>query len=280
MQIARKLGLAESLVEREYHLLVAIEELRSNGLMDPLGSLCLGGGHGVRACLPQDIQRFSIDLDFYSNSINIQDLSKKISALEKFERVGYGIEVEGRFKTYDSQPPDSLKRGTIAFTKEYHQAFQGSEVDPKFFVTICNSIAPVTFEPRKPKSYIGIEYVKGEIPILSPELIIAGKILALQHRKIKDFYKDVFDIHALLKLSGTTVHIDKVIGPLATSNLIFTENEVHDKFKESSNYDNARNAIKLPSQSREKYLKDWGTINSFVKGWTIGVLTKAGVLKA
>jgi len=33
--------------------------------------LCLGGGHGVRAYLPQNLQRFSIDLDFYSNEANI-----------------------------------------------------------------------------------------------------------------------------------------------------------------------------------------------------------------
>jgi len=45
-EVAKKLGLQESLVEREYHRLVTIEAFRAGGMMKLKDPICLGGGHG------------------------------------------------------------------------------------------------------------------------------------------------------------------------------------------------------------------------------------------
>lgn len=88
--------------------MVTIEDLRQRGLMNE-NPLCLGGGHGARAYLPVDLQRFSIDLDFYSNCGDIHDIKNDLSKVPGFKVIGYGEQTEGRFKRYDSLPPKSLK---------------------------------------------------------------------------------------------------------------------------------------------------------------------------
>ncbi|MHB1908594.1 MAG: hypothetical protein ACYCQJ_06940 [Nitrososphaerales archaeon] len=72
----------ESLVEREYHLLVTLEELRASKMMSSTNPICLGGGHGVRSYLPQELQRFSIDLDFYSAEPDIQNILARSQSSE------------------------------------------------------------------------------------------------------------------------------------------------------------------------------------------------------
>lgn len=232
----------------------------------------------MRAFLPQDLQRFSIDLDFYSTVENIHDILDRVRGLLGLRYAGYGIESEGRFKRYDSLVLADVKKCTIALTKHYRQSFSLTGVDPEFYVTISNTFTPIRCELRKPRSYIGIEYVKETIPILSPDLIIASKIRAISTRKIKDFYKDVFDIYALLKLSDTLVNEAAIVSALSTPRLRIRRADVFDKFKESSDEDNARNAIKLPTESRKTYLKKWKHMNSLVKEMTLGVLERAGAL--
>lgn len=130
----------------------------------------------MRAYLPQDLQRFSIDLDFYSSEKDIHNVLGEVDRLQTLKPVGYGIESEGRFKRYDSFIPTDMKRCTVALLKRYSQSFSAGDVEPEFYVTISNTLPSIKYEWRKPKSYIGIEYVKEQVPILSPELIIAGKI--------------------------------------------------------------------------------------------------------
>jgi len=240
--------------------------------------LCLGGGHGVRAYLPQDLQRFSIDLDFYSNEQNVHDILKAIGRLRTFNQVGYGLESDGRFKRYDSTIPASLKRCTVAFLKQYRQSFKSGDVNPEFYVTVSNTLAFDRYEMRRPKSYIGIEYVKREVPVLPPALIIASKIRIIPQRKIKDLYKDVFDIFALLKRADTAADEAEVVAALSAMNSRIKRYELFQKFKETSDADNARNAIKLPSESRRSFLEDWSSINTFVKEWALTVLERAGML--
>ena len=266
------------MVEREYHLLVTIEELRAGGLMKRKNPLCLGGGHGVRAYLPQNLQRFSIDLDFYSNEANIQNIVKEISRFGALELVGYGLESEGKFKRYDSAVPAELKKCTLALLNRYDQSFKSGEVGSEFYLTISNTLASGRYEMRKPKSYIGIEYVKQEVPVLHPSLIIARKIRILTHRKIKDRYKDIFDIYALLKLSDLSVDESEIVAALSVGGSRVQRPELFESFKETSDAGNARNAIKLPAESRRKYLEDWGSINSFVKREALTVLERAGML--
>ncbi len=75
----------------------------------------MGGGHGVRAFLPQDLQRFSIDLDFYSTEGNIHDILARVRKIPGLKYAGYGIESEGRFKRYDSLVPADVEKCTISF---------------------------------------------------------------------------------------------------------------------------------------------------------------------
>jgi hypothetical protein len=131
---------------------------------------------------------------------------------------------------------------------------------------------------RKPKSYIGIEYVKEEVPVLSPALIIAGKIMIIPHRKVKDMYKDIFDIYALLNSSDVSVNESEIVTALVATDSRIMKSELFQKFKETSDAGNARNAIKLPSESRSTYLKDWNSINAFVKKEALTVLEIAGML--
>jgi predicted nucleotidyltransferase component of viral defense system len=240
--------------------------------------ICLGGGHGVRAYLPQDLQRFSIDLDFYSNDGNIHSILKEVSRFRALQPVGYGLESEGRFKRYDSAVPAELKKCTVALLKRYSQSFKSGDVDPEFYVTISNTLASSRYEMRKPKSYIGIEYVKEEVPVLPPALIIASKIRIIPHRKVKDLYKDIFDMYALLKLSDMPVDEAEIVAALSASGSRVRKPELFQRFKETSDAGNARNAIKLPSESRRNYLEDWKSVNSFVKKEALTVLERAGIL--
>lgn len=240
--------------------------------------LCLGGGHGVRAYLPQELQRFSIDLDFYSTCDDIHTILKETSRFGSLKVVGYGIESEGMFKRYDSQIPANAHKCTAALLKGYKQSFKAGDVDSEFYVTISNTLKFEKYEMRKPKSYIGIEYVKGEIPVLSAALIIAGKIRIIPHRKLKDRYKDVFDIYALLNLSDASVDESDIIIPLSSSGSRIRRSAIFEKFKETSDSGNARNAIRLPSESRQAYLANWKDINSFVMEETFRVLGSAGIL--
>ncbi len=230
----------------------------------------------MRAFLPQELQRFSIDLDFYSNEKNIHKVLKRVSKIPGFEHVGYGIESEGRFKRYDSPVPAGLEKCTVALIKHYQQSFSLVSVEPEFYVTMSNTLSSVRYELRKPKSYIGIEYVKEKVPILTPALIIASKIRSIRTRKLKDLYKDIFDIYALLKLSDASVNDAEVVSALSVPKTQMQKAEIYQKFKESSDKDNAKNAIKLPKESRQKYLTEWKHINSFVRDKTFGLLESAG----
>jgi len=232
----------------------------------------------VRAYLPQNLQRFSIDLDFYSNEANIQNIVKEISRFGTLKVVGYGLESEGKFKRYDSAVPADLKKCTVALLKRYDQSFKSGEVDPEFYLTISNTLPSNRYEMRKPKSYIGIEYVKEEVPVLPPSLIIASKIRIIQHRKIKDLYKDIFDIYALLKLSDVSVDESEIVAALSVNGSRVRRPGLFQRFKETSDAGNARNAIKLPAESRRSYLEDWESINSFVKKEALTVLERAGML--
>jgi predicted nucleotidyltransferase component of viral defense system len=266
------------LVEREYHLLVTIEELREGGMMKLKRPICLGGGHGVRAYLTQELQRFSIDLDFYTMDKNIHNILKEANRFRALEPVGYGLESEGRFKRYDSMVPADLKKCTVALLKRYQQSFKSGDVTPEFYVTISNTFAFDTYEMRKPRSYIGIEYVKEDVPVLPPALIVASKIRIIPNRKIKDLYKDIFDIFALLRLSGLSVREGEIVARLREIGSRVRKSEVFEKFTETSDAGNARSAIKLPSESRRSYLKDWDSMHSFVKKVVLRVLQRAKVL--
>ncbi len=258
--------------------MVAIEELRERGLMGGIFPLCLGGGHGTRAYLPSDLQRFSIDLDFYSGVHDVHQIIKKIEVIQGFKLVGYGLETEGRFKKFDSLPPANIKKCTLAFAREYRQAFKHGEVEPKFYVTVSNTSSIATWESKKPKSYIGIDYVKQPVPVLSPIALVTGKILALPTRKTKDVYKDVFDIYALFNWGDTEVDEGKLEEELSKTGSKIGEKDIQKKFKVTSNEANARSAIKLPSESRKRYLADWKSINIFVRNKTLKLLTDSDVL--
>ncbi len=246
--------------------------------MQPENPLVLGGGHGVRAYLPQDLQRFSIDLDFYSSDGNMQNALKGISRFRSLKTVGYGLESEGRFKRYDSVVPADLRRGTVALTKRYSQSFRSGEVEPEFYVTISNTLPSIRYEMRKPKSYIGFEYIRGEVPVLSPAQIIASKIRIITHRKTKDLYKDVFDIYALFKFSDSSVDQSEVVAAFSATASTSRKSDLFKRFKETSDVGNARNAIRLPLVSKQKYLGDWKSINYFVRQEALTIVERAGAL--
>ena len=232
----------------------------------------------MRAYLPQNLQRFSIDLDFYSNEEDIQSILREVGRFRTLKLVGYGIESEGRFKRYDSAVPAGLKRCTVALLKRYDQSFRSGDVEPEFYVTISNTLSSIKYELRKPKSYIGIDYVKEEVPILSPALLIAGKIRIIPYRKIKDLYKDIFDIYALLKLSDSSIDESEITSALSRARAMVRKADLFNRFKETSNVGNARNAIKLPSESRRRYLDDWRSVNSFVRKEALTILERARAL--
>ena len=232
----------------------------------------------MRAFLPQELQRFSIDLDFYSIEPNVHNVLARIENSD-LNYAGYGAESEGIFKRYESPIPSKVEKCTIALIKRYRQAFGLGGLDPEFYVTISNTFPSIKWDLRKPKSYIGIDYVKEVIPILSPNLIIASKIRALPTRKIKDFYKDIFDIHALFDLSDVGVDETEITSALSAPRLMIQKSEVYDKFRETSSEENAKTAIRLPRESKNKYLADWKHTNSAVKEMTLRVLEKVGALQ-
>ncbi len=278
MDIASRLGLHESLVEREYNLLITLEEFRTKGLMKGGDPLVLGGGHGVRAYLPQELQRFSIDLDFYSNAPDIHQTLKDLKRVGDVREVGYGIQEEKRFKRYDSAVPTDLRQCTVALVRSYHQSFKLGDVPPEFSITVTNTHPPKSFEMRKPKSYISVDYVKGEIPVLPASQIIAGKMQIIPHRPVKDLYKDIFDIYALTKLSDARVTRPELVASLKEARVKLTPSILYERFKETSGADGAKNAIKLPKEARRTYLDNWDGIYAFVKEETFAVMKAAGCL--
>jgi len=164
--------------------------------------------------------------------------------------------------------------------KKYNQSFKLGEVAPEFYLTVSNTLAFNTFHTRKPKSFIGVEYVKCEVPVLQPAVIIAEKVRIIPHRKTKDLYKDIFDIYALFNLSGTEIRDSQIVTMLAATGLKVSRYQLLSRFKETSDPSNARNAIKLPTHSRTSYLKDWCGINSFVRDKVLDFSRAAGMLDA
>ncbi|MCL4517775.1 MAG: nucleotidyl transferase AbiEii/AbiGii toxin family protein [Thaumarchaeota archaeon] len=249
-------------------------------MMELENPLCLGGGHGVRTYLPQDLQRFSIDLGFCTNEPNIHSIQEKFKKFGNFKHAGYGLESEGKFKRYDSPLPKDLTKCTLALTKRYTQAFKFGDMPSEFYVTICNTYRLDKLEMRRPKSYIGFEYVKKEIPVLPAAQIIAGKIMIIPRRTVKDLYKDIFDVYCLMKHSGLSIERSEIVAAMLGSRIRMQRSEIYEKFKETSSASNARNAIKLPSGSKADYLKDWGSINSFVKNEALALLGSAKLVKS
>ena len=274
-KIANKLGLLETFVEREYHLLNTLEELRSSGLTEGYEQLVLGGGHGVRSYLPQGLQRFSIDLDFYSNLKDFLRIKSQLESM-KFEYVGYGASDDGVFKRYDAPLPEGFSKGTLAFTRSYLQQFKIGAVPPVFYVTVCNDLKINGIEMRRPRSYIPIDYVKGDVPVLQAEVIIASKIRILTVRQVKDLYKDLFDIYALY--SNSSVNDDRVVSSLKQFTPRISEHEVHERIKHASHVDEAKRAIKLPKNG-SSILKDWKAITANLRSKIISLLKDASCLK-
>lgn len=248
-------------------------------MMSSANPICLGGGHGVRSYLPEDLQRYSIDLDFYSSNPDIQNVLAQISKLAGFKQVGYGMESEGKYKRFDSLVPDNIKKCTVAITKEYKQSFKHGEVESKFYVTISNTLDLPKHELRKPKSYIGIEYVKEKIPVLPPAPIIASKVRIIPIRKVKDLYKDIFDVYALLKLGDCSVQKSDIVEILSKNQFKIKKFDLLEKLKAASGIDGAKNAIKLSSSAKDAYLSEWDSIHDYVKALTLEVLEKANMLE-
>ncbi len=257
--------------------MVTLEDLRERGLAKER-TLCLGGGHGIRAYLPRELQRFSIDLDFYSEVDDLHLIKSDLSNIPGFTERGYGLETDKGFKKYDSELPSQIKKGTIAFTKSYSQAFRSAEIPSEFYVTVSNVAKLRIVKLRQPKSYIGTDYVKAAIPILSPETIMAGKMAIIQIRRIKDLYKDIFDIYAMFNSSDERVDEQELVESLSKTGHEIAESIVRKRFRESSGRENALNAIKLPTESRHEYLQSWKSINTYVRNKTLESLTRAGIL--
>lgn len=242
--------------------------------------LVLGGGHGVRAYLPQELQRFSIDLDFYSGAPDIHQTLDALGGIPGVKEVGYGVQEETRFKRYDSAVPEDLKRCTVAFTRSYSQSFKLGDVPSEFYITVTNVQPPESFEMRRPKSYISADYVKGEIPILDATRIVSSKMQIIPFRPVKDLYKDIFDIYALMRLSDTKVSEEGLVESLREARLKLGSSKLYERFKQTSGVDGAKNAIKLPRGARRSYLEDWTTIHDFVKDQTFAAVAAAGCLLA
>jgi predicted nucleotidyltransferase component of viral defense system len=268
------LRLDDAFVEREYHLLNTMEVLRNKGFMQDMNGLILGGGHGVRAYLPEILQRYSIDLDFYSN---IQDIGTMKQLLEDmgFVYKGYGATFEGKYKRFDAPLPSGFENGTVALTRNYEQHFKLTSVPPEFYVTVSNDHLTESFVMKRPKSYIPIEYVKADIPILPPEVIIASKIRALTVRSVKDVYKDLFDIHALYK--NERISDKRVMHSLQQFGPKLSEYEVYEAIKCASHEDEAKRAVKIPQEGMS-ILKDWKNTTKLLRAKILMLLKGASCL--
>ncbi|MHB1908595.1 MAG: nucleotidyl transferase AbiEii/AbiGii toxin family protein [Nitrososphaerales archaeon] len=175
--------------------------------------------------------------------------------------------------------PAGIKKCTVAMIKEYKQTFKQGDVESRFYITVSNTLLSEKYEMRKPKSYIGIEYVKKEIPVLPPVTMIASKIKIIPIRKVKDVYKDIFDIHALLKFGDSRVKESDIVDVLTKSGSKIKKSELFQKFKVTSGIDGAKNAIKLPALSKEKYLNEWNPIHRHVKELVVKLLEQAKMLQ-
>ncbi len=268
------MGLAESFVEREYHLLNTLEKLRIAGFMKGNDKLVLGGGHGVRAYLPRNLQRFSIDLDFYSN---ISDFAEMKNSLEKtgFVYRGYGASEGGIYKRYDAPLPEHFRRGTMALTGKYVQHFKIGGVLPEFYATVSNELVIESFVMRRPMSYLPIDYVKEELPILPAEVIIASKIRIISVRPTKDVYKDLFDIHALYKYQR--ISDEKVIESLRRFGPKISKYEILNRIRTASHEKEAKRAVKLPADGLN-ILENWGTTTKELRTKIISLLEEAACL--
>ncbi len=252
-----------------------MERLRASRLTEGKEKIVLGGGHGVRSYLPQGLQRFSIDLDFYSNLDDFLRIKKQLEKM-KFEYVGYGVSKNGVFKRYDAPLPESFSKGTLGFTGHYQQQFKLASVPPVFYITVCNDLKIEAVEMKRPRSYIPIDYVKGDVPVLQAEVIIASKIRILTVRPVKDLYKDLFDIYALY--ANSSVNDDRVVNSLKQFAPRMSEHEVHERIKHASHEDEAKRAIKLP-MSGGGLLKNWKEITANLRVKIIGLLKDASCLK-
>jgi len=129
---------------------------------------------------------------------------------------------------------------------------------------------------RRPRSYIPIDYVKADIPVLEAEVIIASKIKILPVRQVKDLYKDLFDIHALY--TNSSVSDARVVSSLRQVAPRISEYVVHERIKHASHVDEAKRAIKLPKNGGA-ILKDWKAITTNLRLKIIGLLKDASCLK-
>lgn len=269
------MGLLETFVEREYRLVGTLEELRNSRLTEGNERLVLGGGHGVRSYLPRELQRYSIDLDFYSNAIDLSEIKNRLEGMQ-FNYVGYGVTEDGIFKRYDTPPPSNFSRGTLAFTRHYMQQFKLASVPPEFYVTVCNDYEIDSVEMKRPRSYIPIEYVSGDLPVVPAEIIIASKVSIITVRPAKDLYKDLFDIHALY--TNCDINHERVVMSLKRFGPRMSEYQVHDRIKHASHEDEAKRAIKLPKNGNA-LLKDWKTITVNLRTKIISLLKEASCLQ-
>jgi predicted nucleotidyltransferase component of viral defense system len=251
-----------------------MEQLRSSKLTEGNERLVLGGGHGVRSYLPRELQRFSIDLDFYCNTDDLSTIKSQLDNL-KFTYVGYGVTEDGMFKRYDAPIPAGFFKGTLAFTRTYQQQFKLGAVPPEFYVTVCNDLKIEGIEMRRPRSYIPIDYVKEDVPVLPAEVIIASKIRILNTRQVKDLYKDLFDIHALYE--NFSVKDDLVVNSLKQFAPKISEHEVHERIKHASHVDEARRAIKLPKNG-SAILNNWKEVTTHLRTKVITLLKDASCL--
>lgn len=194
----------------------------------------------------------------------------------KFEYVGYGVSESGVFKRYDAPLPEGFSKGTLAFTGHYQQQFKLASVPPVFYVTVSNDLKIGEVEMKRPRSYIPIDYVKGDVPVLQAEVIIASKIRILTVRAVKDLYKDLFDIYALY--ANSSVNDDRVVNSLKQFAPRMSEHEIHDRIKHASHEDEAKRAIKLP-MSGGAALKDWKEITANLRVKIISLLKDASCLK-
>lgn len=263
-------------MEREYHLLTTIEEFRSSGFMEGNEKLVLGGGHGVRAYLPNILQRYSLDLDFYSNTEDIVVMKERLENMG-FTYKGYGILEEGRFKRIDAPLPIGLKRATIALSRTYRQSFKIASVPPEFYVTVDNLRRIDATVKRRPRSYIPIEYVKEDIPVLPAETIIASKIAIIQIRPTKDLYKDLFDIHALCNKSDYPVTDGKIAEHLRAFSPKIPDRAIHERIKGASDESEARRAVKLPKEGWQ-LLGGWKETTQSLRWKIVALLKEANCL--
>ena len=236
--------------------------------------LVLGGGHGVRAYLPQNLQRFSIDLDFYSNIDDISEMKNRLEKL-RFPYKGYGATEVGIYKRYDAPLPKDFERGTIALTGKYIQHFKIGGALPEFYVTVTNEHVIDSFVMRRPMSYIQASFVKDELPFLPAEVLIASKVRIIEVRPTKDLYKDLFDIHALYK--HQKINDEKVIESLRKFGPKVSKYRILERIKGASHENEVRRAVKLPKDGLD-ILDNWSATTKELRAKIVSLLGEASCL--